>query len=521
MKFKNRLYIIFGFFILSVIIVSGVSFYFINQLEKRIDYYSDIVVPTLETVDDMIIINLESSEMLRDFIFKERGAELDMLKSDLDNKYNQFHKLYNEVEASGVNDLEVREDLVSAKESFNRFYEGSKRILDTYPAYLDGSLSQEELDIMEKGFIQVSDYSHQVSNYLNSVSEVADQISDDADEDAASLVTLAYIITILFLLLICLSAIIIVNMAYKSFILPINNLSSYAKSINKGDFTAKLKHEGDEEFKKLEAVFSKTVESIQEITQKSPSMKKYLKIIPQFEELKDIEPIIEPVYELEFHKTYYVGSETKAFGIFLEKINKKYQGLLISRTDPKEIREKYGLEKTAIVHLGDSKEKELAITNLDELFQIIVEFTSKSKKSIIFLERIDFLIMAHGFDKVYNFISKIHDIIKTSKSIGLVLVDSQTLEQTQYSMLTKELNEIPVLSKDEIDQSLFEIVSFVENENKLDKKVSYNEIRKQFNITYPTVKKRVNFLLEKGYLEELKVGRAKVLRLTKKGKALL
>ena len=93
MKFKNRLYIIFGFFILSIMITSCISFYFINQLEKRIDYYSDTVAPIVETIDDMIIISLESNELLRDFIFKNENTELDTLKSDF-KKFSVLKSLH-------------------------------------------------------------------------------------------------------------------------------------------------------------------------------------------------------------------------------------------------------------------------------------------------------------------------------------------------------------------------------------------------------------------------------------------
>ncbi|MEE9594081.1 MAG: hypothetical protein V3V92_01645, partial [Candidatus Hydrothermarchaeales archaeon] len=67
-------------------------------------------------------------------------------------------------------------------------------------------------------------------------------------------------------------------------------------------------------------------------------------------------------------------------------------------------------------------------------------------------------------------------------------------------------------------EDLYEILEFVNEQNKIGKKPAHRDIEKKFNISRTTARKRINTLKHLEAIMDRKNGKYKVLVLTEKGK---
>jgi predicted transcriptional regulator len=154
---------------------------------------------------------------------------------------------------------------------------------------------------------------------------------------------------------------------------------------------------------------------------------------------------------------------------------------------------------------------------------MIEEYVSKEKKSVILLDRIDYIIIHSSFDSLIANIYQINDIVKEYNCLLLIRIIPSLLNKNQIAILKEEIQEIPERKIDDIqlDEGLFDILKYIQNEAERNILVSYSRIGKKFSISKITTKKRIDFLEEKGLIISKKQGRIKILYITSKGKNLL
>ena len=210
----------------------------------------------------------------------------------------------------------------------------------------------------------------------------------------------------------------------------------------------------------------------------------------------------------------------RAYKLLSESVSSGYKGLCITRTDPTNIKKRYNLD-IPIVWLTKQKNKDfLTSTNVNILKTKIKDFIKANKKSIILLDRLDYLINLHGFNNVLNFIYSINDVVPTNNSILMLNINPLTLSEQELTLLEQELQELPKPKSHielELQDDLHEILVFVNNSEK----VSFKHVSKKFSITKKTTRKRINRLQEKGLVTVKKNGRNKIVRITESGKTLL
>ena len=90
-------------------------------------------------------------------------------------------------------------------------------------------------------------------------------------------------------------------------------------------------------------------------------------------------------------------------------------------------------------------------------------------------------------------------------------------------MIKEELKDIPSQRIEEIniDEDLYNILRYVNDENKMNFLVSFNKVSYRFSISKVTTGKRLKILENMGLLLVKKQGRSKTLQVTKKGEQLL
>ncbi len=210
----------------------------------------------------------------------------------------------------------------------------------------------------------------------------------------------------------------------------------------------------------------------------------------------------------------------RAYGLLAEKLSKGYDCLCVTRTNPSEIKGKYDLN-APVIWLTNQKNKDFSTTvNLNTVKGRIRDFIRSNKKSVVLLDRLDYLINVHGFNNVLKFIYSINDDILMSSSILMLNIDPNTLASQELSLLEQELKEIPKLklhADSDLPDDLHEILVFVANNDK----VTFKKVSKEFSITKTTTRKRINKLQDMNKVIIRKNGRNKIVRITEEGKKCL
>jgi len=222
---------------------------------------------------------------------------------------------------------------------------------------------------------------------------------------------------------------------------------------------------------------------------------------------------------------YLVEEETQheAFELFISMLNKGYAGLGIVRTNPNTIQKKYGLKKTPLVWLTSDQQVENRVSTLDELKQLIHEFIKKSEKSVIFIERLEYLIAHNSFTDVLKMVYTLNDVLTARDAIIILSVNPDSLHQEERKSLEAETKSVYGHASEKIKLKADElaILEYINAQNTRNKSVTYNEITRAFKITKPTTRTKIRALEQKGLIKVQPLGRTKTITITPLGRKLV
>jgi len=149
-------------------------------------------------------------------------------------------------------------------------------------------------------------------------------------------------------------------------------------------------------------------------------------------------------HRLEASKTYMINEERpmKSNEIFIDLVTHGISGLYITRQNPGQIREVYGLERTPIIWLTREKTEEKSIepTDLLELSYTIKEFIKKAGDSVILLDGLEYLIVQNGYKEILQFVQSLKDSISMSSSRLVIPLDPSTIDSQQLHLLMREMS---------------------------------------------------------------------------------
>jgi PAS domain S-box-containing protein len=199
---------------------------------------------------------------------------------------------------------------------------------------------------------------------------------------------------------------------------------------------------------------------------------------------------------------------------------KDYQGkIYISRNIEEETRQK--LERLG-VKVFEMDHKMMSDEGPDKLFKMLTDCSGRGG-CIIHMDRIDYLIARFGFNKVINLIYDINDHVKKNPATFILHADSNTIDEKNLHLLQAEFLEIPKVEHqlDDIEFELFEIMRFISDNTMKKMATSFKQVKRKFNISNVTTRKRITELVELRYIEIKKKGRYKYLTLTSGGQRIL
>jgi PAS domain S-box-containing protein len=220
-----------------------------------------------------------------------------------------------------------------------------------------------------------------------------------------------------------------------------------------------------------------------------------------------------------------VDKENKsAFNLFMDLTLFDFSGLFITRDLTSAMQYNDQLSNIEIVIL--SQDKLMGFENISELEDLdlkINDFIKRIPKSIILLDRIDYLFTIFSFDKVIKCIYKIVNNISNSKAILLVRCNPLVLTDKQLALLEEEFMALPSKRVEdiELEENIYVILEFIYSQNNKNIQVTYSKIGQTFSITKVTVAKRLKILEDKELIIIKKLGREKIVHISDKGVSLL
>lgn len=131
-----------------------------------------------------------------------------------------------------------------------------------------------------------------------------------------------------------------------------------------------------------------------------------------------------------------------------DKDSQRVSGLAISRQHPNLIREKYGLEDVRIYWLATrAGDDVISPTNLGILTHTIVKFAEDSKRGVILLDGLEYLVSNNDFNKVLRVVDQVSDHISQSKSVMIVPVDPRAFDPKELALLERNTEKMTAASK--------------------------------------------------------------------------
>ncbi|MFW9854871.1 MAG: MEDS domain-containing protein [Candidatus Thorarchaeota archaeon] len=216
----------------------------------------------------------------------------------------------------------------------------------------------------------------------------------------------------------------------------------------------------------------------------------------------------------------YLVEETKpvfAKSVFSDIMKTGYSGLAISRT-PEEVYRRDLEGNYEFLWLAQMATN--CIWNNDPstiIKEIEVTITGMPAKSVILLERMDYLVAHEGFNNILLFVCKLKEIAYLYNSIIILCIDASTLNKEEFRLLEQETKRIDTRFIASLPDDFVEILRFVYRQNNLGIKPSYKHISDRLQISRPTARKRIGNLSIAGYIRITGKGRRKEVDLTPRG----
>ncbi len=224
-------------------------------------------------------------------------------------------------------------------------------------------------------------------------------------------------------------------------------------------------------------------------------------------------------------KSYLIADETneQSFIVFSNLIQTGHEGMIFTR-DAVDFRKKSDtLDHTQIVYFDDSSSKRPSAQHPEAVIDMVKSFVSSEKKSVILIDRLDYLLTLFSFEAIMKMIYRLNHLISSHQVYLFIRVNPSILSVNQYRLLKEELEMIPRQQSidSSLDKKLYDLLEFIHQQNKQNMLVSFKLIGKHFSITKVTTAKRVKQLSERGLIVVRRRGRVKTSHITEAGKRLL
>ncbi len=224
-------------------------------------------------------------------------------------------------------------------------------------------------------------------------------------------------------------------------------------------------------------------------------------------------------FRIEKGNSYLVkeAKPTVSRDVYLDLIKCGFSGTILSRRRSEDIKEVFG-EETEVFWIAEKAGEKIIAPDLEEIKFLIEKLPPGN--TVVFLDRLDYLIVTNGFENTLRFIQNLTELFYLKRWVLLIVLDANTLGKREMGLLENETNPVKPRHSLELDEDIYEILKYVYKEGKAGRKPAYSDVGLECGITKQTTRKRIEILKGEGYLIDKKKGRYKILELTEKGKYL-
>src|SRR2546429_5157908 len=144
------------------------------------------------------------------------------------------------------------------------------------------------------------------------------------------------------------------------------------------------------------------------------------------------------------YTTLFRSRPARAFRLLTDFLGGGGGGLVITRTNPKRVRQAHDLPTERVLWLTDregSAEETIAPT-LERIVYEIEDFMGKQTRGAILLDGIEYLVSNSSFDAVLMFVRRLLDAISESRYAFIISVGPATLKDQELKTLEREMEVI-------------------------------------------------------------------------------
>jgi len=197
--------------------------------------------------------------------------------------------------------------------------------------------------------------------------------------------------------------------------------------------------------RELEGMLNRVVaySSLTEVPITLEMAKDVLSDVATREAMREGEIVEEMERELVVGRSYLIEEDRPAnvFRLCREAMEEGSTAFLVTRTNPKRMRDVFDLGDARIVWLTDrdSATEETIPPTLERIIYMIENFVKNTDKGIVVLDGLEYLISNNNFDAVLRFLRRLIDEVSESNAFFLLSVSPKTLREQELKILEREM----------------------------------------------------------------------------------
>ena len=131
----------------------------------------------------------------------------------------------------------------------------------------------------------------------------------------------------------------------------------------------------------------------------------------------------------------------QAYRLFAKAVEGGKGGLMITRTNPKRVRESFSLAAVRVLWLTDREgsTEETIAPALERIVYEVEGFMSKRPQGSIMLDGVEYLVSNNSFDAVLKFVRRLVDTVSEGHHIFLISLGPATVKEQELRMLEREM----------------------------------------------------------------------------------
>jgi chromosomal replication initiator protein DnaA len=182
---------------------------------------------------------------------------------------------------------------------------------------------------------------------------------------------------------------------------------------------------------------SPTIEAaIDALKEEPPDTPEDLELIPAI-------PTKGKLDELKTSHSYLIEENrpVKSFKLFVDKVNQGFNGMALTRLNPKRINELYDVGDATILWLTDREgDPDVKIPPvLEKIIYRIEDLLNSPGKTILLIDGLDYLISNNSFDPVLRFLRRLIDEVSESEAIFVMSIAPETIDEQGLKILEREM----------------------------------------------------------------------------------